>query len=76
MLKVTGLWKQKKKSGESFLAGNLGGARILVMKNQYKKEDNHPDYNVFLVERKAKEAEPGQAGEDMLDEADINQDNE
>ncbi len=51
--KLTGLWKNKsKKEGKPYLAGNIGPlARILVLPNDFKKGENDPDYNMFIVPR-------------------------
>ncbi len=50
-IKLTGLWKNKTKNGDAMLSGNLGGARIVILKNSYKKAENHPDYNLFIAEK-------------------------
>ena len=72
LLKIAGLWKTEK-DGKTYLSGTLGpGVRILVLRNQFKKDPKHPDYNVFLcpAERKGKsdrrtEPEPPAPGHDI-----------
>ena len=32
------------------LSGSLGGARVIILENRYKKEERHPDFNLFIVE--------------------------
>lgn len=54
MVKLTGLWKNETKEGETFYAGNLGNARVLIFKNQYKEESKHPDLNLFIAPQKEK----------------------
>ncbi len=49
--KLTGLWKNTSKNGKSYLAGNLGISRLLVLPNDFKDKETDPDYNVFLVPR-------------------------
>jgi len=57
MLKLAGLWKTEK-DGKTYLSGNIGpGIRILVFRNQYKKDSKHPDYNVFLCPIEKKKGE-------------------
>ncbi len=48
--RLTGLWKNQSKDGKkTYLAGNLGVARILILANDFKEKDNEPDYNLFVV---------------------------
>lgn len=54
-VKLTGLWKNESKDGESFLSGSLGGVRVLVFKNKYKKTDKDPDFNLFFAPKEEKE---------------------
>lgn len=56
MIRLTGLWKNKGKDGNTFLSGNLNGiSSLLIMPNTYKKKENEPDYIVYL---KAAEKKP------------------
>lgn len=54
--KIGALWSKKTQDGKSFLSGvlnDLGGdINIAVFKNDRKENDNHPDYNIVLSERK------------------------
>ena len=57
-LRLMGLWKHKSRNGETYLAGNLGTARVLIFRNRLKVADDDPapDFDVVLVpkhERKA-----------------------
>jgi len=67
MLKLCGLWKNKKHDGELFLAGNLGGTRVVVMANKFKSEDTHPDWIIFLDERKSKTEDGGKVDNSLLE---------
>jgi hypothetical protein len=50
MIKLTGLWLNKTKAGKSYMSGTLGGAKVMIFKNDFKKDgDNQPDYNVFVA---------------------------
>jgi hypothetical protein len=50
MIKIGALWK-----GEKALTGSMGSARLVVLKNNYKTEDKHPDYIVWVTPQKKKE---------------------
>lgn len=47
-VKLTGLWKNTSKDGKAYLSGSLGGVRVLVFPNEYKKGEKDPDFNLFL----------------------------
>lgn len=49
LTEIFALWKNTSKSGETYLTGKLGNARLLVLKNNYKEADNQPDYRVFVT---------------------------
>jgi hypothetical protein len=44
MINVTGLWLNKDKNQNSYMAGNCGNVRYWVFKNRNKKDDKDPDY--------------------------------
>lgn len=61
--KLTGLWKNKDKNGNTFLSGSLNAiAQVMVMPNTFKKEgdDKAPDYYLYLSpkEKPASEGKP------------------
>lgn len=52
--KVGALWL-KKKDGKTFMSGRLeqsipASSQLLVYKNDFKKEDKHPDYTLHVIE--------------------------
>ena len=52
MIKLGALWKNKDGQG---LSGSINDtARILVLKNGFKKAENHPDYILYVVENERK----------------------
>lgn len=51
MDKIGALWLKDGPNGK-FMSGVIGGKPVLVFKNKYKKQDNHPDYNVFAGQSK------------------------
>ena len=58
-VKITGLWKQKDKNGNTYLSGSLSPvSRVLVMPNTYKKEDRDPDYFFYLGANQEKKGAP------------------
>lgn len=65
MLQLGGLWINESKKGEKYMVGYLGNLRLLIFKNQYKKEEKHPDYIMYVDEKERKE-ENAEA-DDMLD---------
>ena len=48
---IGGLWLKTGKSGSKFMSGNIeiDGKKhsFVVFKNQYKREDKHPDYQIY-----------------------------
>jgi hypothetical protein len=66
-IKITGLWKNKTKDGQTFLAGNLNGiTQLSVMPNKYKKTERDPDYYVYVRPSKKKgEAQVQMAQDDL-----------
>ena len=58
MIKLTGLWENTTKRGETYFKGNLGSGQVLVFKNKYKKGENDPDYVMYLAEKEKKEMQP------------------
>ena len=62
LIDLSGLWENTTKNGEKYLTGNMGGARILIFKNNYKGDNpKAPDYKLFLTKR--------QFHEDRMDES-------
>ena len=56
--KLTGLWKNKDKNGNTFLSGSLNAiTNLLVMPNTFKKddEDKAPDYYVYISPKEKQE---------------------
>lgn len=66
-VKLTGLWKNTSKDGKTFLSGSLGGVKVLVFPNAYKKADADPDYNLFFApkEDKRKDTAAPPAGDSL-----------
>lgn len=58
---IGALWIGEGKTGK-FMSGEieLDGkkTRIIVFKNNYKKEDKHPDYRIYLAKEKTEDDLP------------------
>jgi len=57
-VKLTGLWKNTGKDGKTYLSGSLGGARVLVFPNEFKRGEKDPDFNLVVTPREEKESKP------------------
>ena len=70
MVKLTGLWQNQSKNGENYLSGNLGGARVMIFKNKYKREGSKdPDFNLFVAAKQ--QQQDGGAGGSHYEDDDI-----
>lgn len=60
---IGALWLKESRNGNKFMSGvvEIDGVKhdIVVFKNNYKKEDKHPDYRIF----------PSQPREDRREQA-------
>jgi len=45
--KIGVLWVNQDKNGNDYMTGVIGGKKIIIFPNKYKKEAKHPDWNVF-----------------------------
>lgn len=52
---IGGLWLQKDRNGRHYMTGNIQGTKVVVFKNDFKKEDKHPDYRVYVKEDRGNE---------------------
>lgn len=49
LIKVSGLWEEKDKNGETYLRGNLSPfVKVLIFKNHRKTDDKSPDYFLYF----------------------------
>lgn len=59
--KLTGLWKNKDKNGNTFLSGSLNAiTQVMVMPNTFKQEGDgkSPDYYVYIAAKEKSESKP------------------
>jgi hypothetical protein len=62
MIPLCGLWKQKDRNGDTYLAGNLGGARVMVFMTREKRSEKQADAQVMLIKNEPppqRDDEPG-----------------
>lgn len=68
LIKLTGLWKSKTKTGVSMLSGSLNAVTsIVILPNTYKKSEKDPDFNIYLKARdkEAAAAKPAAAADEL-----------
>lgn len=56
MIKLTGVWKEKDKKGNTYLSGSLTPvSNLRIMPNTFKKDgDKSPDYFVYIAPKEKK----------------------
>lgn len=59
-IRLTGLWRNER-DGKPYLAGSLGGGRLLVFPNDRKAGERDPDFVVYLVPAERREGGGRQA---------------
>lgn len=66
--KIGALWLKEGKNGK-YMSGTIqedvpAGAKLLVFKNTYKKDEKHPDYTINVAddERQPRDDQHSQAG--------------
>ncbi len=59
-IKLCGLWKNTTKEGKPYLAGYIGGAKMMIFQNSQKEGEKDFDYHVFLAEA-PKKKKPGES---------------
>lgn len=55
LVQIGALWESG--SDKVIASGYLGNARLLVLKNNYKKEDKHPDYVLCVARNEPKRSD-------------------
>lgn len=54
-IRLTGLWRNEGRDGRPYMAGSLGGGRLVVFPNERKERDADPDFVVYLVPAERRE---------------------
>lgn len=57
MIKIGAVWAGNDKDGNPMLTGQIGDARLVILKNGYKEQDKHPDYIVYIAENKKRDSD-------------------
>jgi hypothetical protein len=56
LVRLSGLWEQTGRSGQTYLTGRPNFAtRLVAFKNNRKTEPHHPDYTLFIRQDEPKE---------------------
>ena len=51
MIEVTGMWVNYSKSGDMYLVGYMGNAKLVLFKNKFATENEKaPQWKLFVVE--------------------------
>jgi len=45
--KIGALWINQDKNGNDYMTGTIGGKKVIIFSNKYKKESKHPDWLVY-----------------------------
>lgn len=67
LVKLGALWLGKDKDGKTMMTGLLGDARLMVLRNGYKKEEKHPDFILYVAPSEKKEKKPVQESNEFDD---------
>lgn len=55
MIRLTGLWQNEMRSGEKYLAGSLGAARLVILPNSNRRSDSDPSHVLYVSESKRRD---------------------
>jgi len=56
LVRLTGLWRNTTKAGETYLVGKLSPtSKLLILPNSRKEKESDPDYIAFAAPQKDKE---------------------
>lgn len=45
--KIGAVWIKTSKAGNKFMSGVINDQKVVIFKNNYKEQENHPDYIVY-----------------------------
>ena len=52
MEKIGALWVNQDRNGNDYMTGIIGGKKVIIFSNKYKKESKHPDWLVYPQQAK------------------------
>jgi len=59
LIRLTGLWKNTTKAGDTMLTGNFSpSSKLIILPNNRKNKDSDPDYIAFMAPSEKKEDQP------------------
>ena len=67
-IKATGLWLNKTKDGKTYFSGTMGQMNVQIFPNDFKTKDNHPDLQMYFVEKQLQKANAMSDDSDPINE--------
>jgi uncharacterized protein (DUF736 family) len=56
LIRLTGLWKSKSKSGGNYLSGTISASsKLLILPNSKKEKDSDPDFIAYVAPQESRE---------------------
>lgn len=68
-IRLTGLWRNETQDGRPYMAGSLGGGRVVIFPNDRKSGERDPDFVVYLVPGERQGGRSGGGGGRQADNA-------
>ena len=59
LIELTGLWLKESADGKKFFSGSFGRSRLLIFRNNFKEDENQPDYILYVTKRARREDNGG-----------------
>jgi len=66
LVKISGVWKNRDKNGKIYLTGYMGEARVVVLPNNFKEDEKHPDFIMYVDQPAQKQATEDELAEDPI----------
>lgn len=51
LVKLSGLWENTDKNGDTYYTGGFGAARLVIFRNKRKASDQEPDWILYVSNR-------------------------
>ncbi len=61
MIQIAAFWKKESVNGRTYYTGKMGNGKLLVLENERKQQQKHPDMILYIVEEKSQDK--GKRGE-------------
>jgi len=69
LVEIGALWIGETKTGEMYLNGKMGRAKLLVFRNKFKDTDRHPDYKVYVTNPERQDQDRAQPPADKFQQS-------